>query len=108
MSRNVGLLSGLLSGVFVGWATPLSLYLLCDSASLIETTIGGCRYIFTQESLKIQLKKASLANDELRKHLTGGERGAGGEEIWDLSKGERGVNGMEGYEDKYASTRGDH
>ncbi|GAA5970819.1 hypothetical protein JCM3765_005576 [Sporobolomyces pararoseus] len=83
MSRNVGLLSGLLSGVFVG-------------------------YIFTQESLKIQLKKASLSNDELRKHLTGGERGAGGEEIWDLSKGERGVNGMEGFEDKYASTRGDH
>ncbi|GAA5906830.1 uncharacterized protein JCM6883_005702 [Sporobolomyces salmoneus] len=77
MSRNVGLLSGLISGVFVG-------------------------YVFTQESLKLQLKKATLSNQELRKHLS--ER----EEVWDLSKGERGVNGMEGFEDKYASTRGDH
>lgn len=59
-------------------------------------------YVFTQESLKLQLKKATLSNQELRKHLS--ER----EEVWDLSKGERGVNGMEGFEDKYASTRGDH
>jgi hypothetical protein len=58
--------------------------------------------------LRIQLKKASLSNAELRRHLSNEERGAGGEEVWDLSKGERGVNGMEGFEDKYASTRGDH
>ncbi|GAA5885661.1 hypothetical protein JCM16303_003103 [Sporobolomyces ruberrimus] len=80
MSRNVGLLSGLTSGVIVG-------------------------YIFTQESLKIQLQKAQTSNAELRRHLTSDQNG---EEVWDLSKGERGTGGMEGFEDKYASTRGDH
>ncbi|GAA5848086.1 hypothetical protein JCM3766R1_006401 [Sporobolomyces carnicolor] len=82
MSRNIGLLSGLLSGVFVG-------------------------YIFTQESLKIQLKKAQLSNAELRKHLSSSSSG-GDEQTWDMSSGERGVNGMEGFQDKYATTRGDH
>ncbi|GAA5934462.1 hypothetical protein JCM1841_004291 [Sporobolomyces salmonicolor] len=81
-SRNVGLLSGILTGSVVG-------------------------YIFTQESLRLQLAKAESAAADLRRHL-----GAGGEgeaqQPWDLSKGERGVGGQEGLEDRYATTRGDH
>ena len=81
------------------------------------------RYIFTQESLKIQLKKAQDSNEALKRHLSnenegGGfvpdERGLEGmslrerREVWDMSKGERGTGGMEAFEDKYQSTRGDH
>ncbi|GAA5906351.1 hypothetical protein JCM5296_003177 [Sporobolomyces johnsonii] len=84
-SRNVGLLSGVLTGSVVG-------------------------YIFTQESLRLQLAKAEAAAADLRRHL--GSAGEGGEaqeqQQWDLSKGERGVGGQEGLEDRYATTRGDH
>ncbi|GAA6063097.1 hypothetical protein JCM10212_003295 [Sporobolomyces blumeae] len=105
MSRNTGLLSGLLSGVVVG-------------------------YIFTQESLKIQLSKAEKSRVDLNRHLdpssapiASSTSGAGfkawgndmslredgnKEVMWDLSKGERGSGGMEEFHDKYASTRGDH
>ncbi|GAA5863715.1 hypothetical protein JCM3774_001224 [Rhodotorula dairenensis] len=77
-SRNIGLLSGVLTGSIVG-------------------------YLFTQESLKIQLAKARAAQSTLQEHLSPDDT-----ELWDLSKGERGVNGQEALQDKYATTRGDH
>ncbi|GAA5988159.1 hypothetical protein JCM11641_003616 [Rhodosporidiobolus odoratus] len=91
-SRNIGLLSGILTGSIVG-------------------------YLFTQESLKLNLAKAHASHASLRSHLSptftsssmslrDGERIP--PETWDLSKNEGGVNGLEGFEDKYASTRGDH
>jgi len=69
------------------------------------------------------LKKAQDSNEALKKHLEqddkrGGfvpdERGMEGmslrerREVWDMTRGERGTGGMEGFEDKYQSTRGDH
>jgi len=119
MSRNTGLLSGLLSGVVVGSVSPFSFSRL-NGMGLMKNEI---RYIFTQESLKIQLKKAQDSNEALKKHLEqddkrGGfvpdERGMEGmslrerREVWDMTRGERGTGGMEGFEDKYQSTRGDH
>lgn len=119
MSRNTGLLSGLLSGVVVGSVSPFSFSRL-NGMGLMKNEI---RYIFTQESLKIQLKKAQDSNEALKKHLEqddkrGGfvpdERGMEGmslrerREVWDMTRGERGSGGMEGFEDKYQSTRGDH
>lgn len=77
-SRNIGLLSGVLTGSIVG-------------------------YLFTQESLKIQLAKARASQTKLHEHLSPVDA-----ELWDLSKGERGVNGQETLQDKYATTRGDH
>lgn len=60
-------------------------------------------YLFTQESLKIQLAKARASQTKLHEHLSPADA-----ELWDLSKGERGVNGQETLQDKYATTRGDH
>ncbi|GAA6010587.1 hypothetical protein JCM10207_007751 [Rhodosporidiobolus poonsookiae] len=77
-SRNLGLLSGILTGSIVG-------------------------YLFTQESLKLQLAKARASSAQLASHL-----GRVPPETWDLTKGESGVNGQEGLEDRYATTRGDH
>ncbi|GAA6046902.1 hypothetical protein JCM3770_003420 [Rhodotorula araucariae] len=74
--RNLGLLSGLLSGSIVG-------------------------YIFTQESLKLQLAKARASHAQLRAHLSPAEQ-------LGLDGGERGVGGLDALEDKYATTRGDH
>ncbi|BGP09976.1 hypothetical protein OF846_003652 [Rhodotorula toruloides] len=76
MSRNTGLLSGLMAGSFVG-------------------------YIFTVESLKLHVAKARTAQAELHRHLMG-------ESADDMMRGERGVGGLEGLEDKYQTTRGDH
>lgn len=63
-------------------------------------------YLFTQESLKIQLAKARVSQTALRSHL--GESAEADAQLWDLSKGERGSNGQESLQDKYATTRGDH
>ncbi|GAA5823061.1 hypothetical protein JCM11251_007471 [Rhodosporidiobolus azoricus] len=87
-TRNVGLLSGILTGSIVG-------------------------YLFTQESLKLQVAKARASNAELQQHLASTSLTSSPDdkiapETWDLGKGERGVNGMEGYADKYQTTRGDH
>ncbi|GAA5912733.1 hypothetical protein JCM6882_005775 [Rhodosporidiobolus microsporus] len=89
-TRNLGLLSGVLTGSIVG-------------------------YLLTQESLKLQLAKARASHSELRAHLSGSSLSATSSpddriapETWDLGKGERGVGGMEGYQDKYQTTRGDH
>ncbi|POY72276.1 hypothetical protein BMF94_4578 [Rhodotorula taiwanensis] len=70
-------------------------------------------YLFTQESLKIQLAKARATQTALKQHLGGAEPGTiplatDDAELWDLSKGERGSNGQESLQDKYATTRGDH
>ncbi|GAA6018336.1 hypothetical protein JCM11491_005937 [Sporobolomyces phaffii] len=76
LTRNVGLLSGLASGVAVG-------------------------YIFTQQSLRVQLAKADHANTELRRHL-------GQQHPPPPADHEGGVGGMEAFHDKYQTTRGDH
>ncbi|GAA5856795.1 hypothetical protein JCM9279_002019 [Rhodotorula babjevae] len=75
-SRNLGLLSGLMTGTVVG-------------------------YLFTQESLKLQLAKARAAHAQLQSHLSP-------EQQLGLDGREKGFGGLEGLEDKYASSRGDH
>ncbi|GAA5945414.1 hypothetical protein JCM10213_005971 [Rhodosporidiobolus nylandii] len=85
-SRNLGLLSGILTGSIVG-------------------------YLFTQESLKLNLAKARSSHQELSAHLgtlKAEEESRIPPETWDNTRGERGVNGLEGLEDRYATTRGDH
>ncbi|GAA5856931.1 hypothetical protein JCM8547_008471 [Rhodosporidiobolus lusitaniae] len=89
-SRNLGLLSGVLTGSIVG-------------------------YLITQESLKLQLAKARSTSASLRAYLAemGKDEGVDMQgrlpkETWDMSKGEGGYGGQEGLSDKYATTKGDH
>ncbi|GAA6031507.1 hypothetical protein JCM8097_006489 [Rhodosporidiobolus ruineniae] len=86
-SRNLGLLSGLITGSVVG-------------------------YLFTQESLKLNLAKARKAHVDLQAHLSPSSastvEGAVPPETWDLSKPEGGHGGQEGLTDRWATTRGDH
>ncbi|TNY22934.1 hypothetical protein DMC30DRAFT_414673 [Rhodotorula diobovata] len=79
-SRNLGLLSGLVTGSVVG-------------------------YLFTQESLKIQLAKARASHAQLRAHLSESDSP---DAHLGLDGREKGFGGLEGLEDKYATTRGDH
>ncbi|BGP18399.1 hypothetical protein JCM10213v2_006465 [Rhodosporidiobolus nylandii] len=68
-------------------------------------------YLFTQESLKLNLAKARSSHQELSAHLgtlKAEEESRIPPETWDNTRGERGVNGLEGLEDRYATTRGDH
>lgn len=79
-SKNVALLSGLLAATATG-------------------------YLFTQASLSTHLAQASKASTLLREKLAAD--GATTEQLMKFDK-EGGTQGLELYEDKYASTRGDH
>ncbi|KAM0748649.1 hypothetical protein T439DRAFT_327909 [Meredithblackwellia eburnea MCA 4105] len=86
-SRNVALLSGLLTGSLAG-------------------------YIFTQTALKVHLAKASASSTVLRDALSSSSSSElEGRRQWtnhDDNEREGGVGGLEGLHDKYATTRGDH
>ncbi|GAA5947819.1 hypothetical protein JCM3775_005242, partial [Rhodotorula graminis] len=69
-------------------------------SGLMTGTVVG--YLFTQESLKLQLAKARAAHAQLQSHLSSPEEQLG------LDGREKGFGGLEGLEDKFASTRGEH
>lgn len=77
--------------------TPLAL-LRCGRQGV------GVGYFFASAALKANLLKHQASNEALRKALAEIEEAG----VGPANGGEGGVNGMEAFHDKYASTRGDH
>ena len=79
-----------------------------DPAFLLSPTHTRS-YLFTQESLKIQLAKARAAHAQLQSHLSPSDPSAAQvEHQLGLDGREKGFGGLEALDDKFASTRGDH
>ncbi|KAK4047863.1 hypothetical protein OIO90_006024 [Microbotryomycetes sp. JL221] len=108
--RAQGVVAGVAAGFLSGQAT-LRLFKQSRNASLLSGLISGAfvGYTLTQQSLKLHLAKAQQSHEQLRAHMSQlSNKDDNDAARWDMNRREPGSGGQELLEDPYATTRGDH